>query len=231
MMQLVEVLPLLRLEELELRYEASGNQLFTDLSLRIEPNETIVLKGASGVGKSTLLRCIAGLEARASGTIYFGGKPVLAKDVPSFRRQAVYVPQLPPRMPMSVEDSLRAAFAFRNQELSYDSGQVASLCEQLLLPEMLLEQRLADLSGGEAQRFGLLRALTIKPKLLLLDEPASSLDSDARSAMAKVLGTWLEEGDRSMLICSHDPSWCQSLITATWQLESGGKLRASRAVS
>ena len=227
MMPPVEAQSLLRLEELELAYDANKTQVFAGLSVRIEANEAIVLQGPSGVGKSTLLRCLAGLEARAKGTIYFDSERVVDKDVPSFRKQAVYVPQAPPRMPISVEDSLKAAFAFRNQDLSYDPEQVETLCEQLLLPKKLLDQRLADLSGGEAQRFGLLRALIVKPKLLLLDEPASSLDAEARSAVAKVLHQWMEAGERSMVICSHEPSWCQILQTSTWQLEVGGTLKAS----
>jgi ABC-type iron transport system FetAB ATPase subunit len=218
---------LLRIEELELAYDASGSKIFAALSLAIEANQAIALSGPSGVGKSTLLRCMAGLEARAKGTLHFGGKPVLPKAVPSFRRQAVYVPQTPPRMAMSVEDSLRIAFAFRNQDLNYDPEQAASLCEQLLLPKKLLKQRMAELSGGEAQRFGLLRALTIKPTILLLDEPVSSLDAKARSAVAKVIAEWFGEGDRSVVISSHEPSWCQSLLTGTWQLEAGGNLITS----
>lgn len=227
MIPAVEGQSLLRLEELELAYDANTTRLFAGLSIRIEANEAIVLRGPSGVGKSTLLRCLAGLEARAKGTIYFGSERVVDKDMPSFRTQAVYVPQAPPRMPISVEDSLKAAFAFRSQELSYDAKHVAALCEQLLLPKKLLNHRLADLSGGEAQRFGLLRALTVKPTLLLLDEPASSLDAEARSAVANVLRQWIGAGERSMVICSHEPSWCQGLLTATWHLEIGGTLKAS----
>lgn len=224
MMPAVGTPPLLHLDALSLAYDPAKTALFSGLTLEIPKDSAIVLQGPSGVGKSTLLRCIAGLEARAKGDLHFNGKLVAPNDVPSFRRQAVYVAQTPPRMPMQVEESLRAPFAFCNQSQQYDRDHVEALCEQLMLPTNLLEQDLAELSGGEAQRFGVLRALVVKPTLLLLDEPASSLDAEARSAMASALKRWFSDGGRSTVICSHDPSWCTSLQTDTWNLSAGGKL-------
>ena len=203
--------------------------MFSGLSCKVDAGQAIVLGGASGVGKSTLLRSIAGLEAQATGVLYWRGKELLATDVPAFRQQAIYVAQTPPRLPMSAEDSLRAAFSFRHQRHKYDRDHALKLCQQLLLSESLLDQRLTDLSGGEAQRFGLLRALLLKPQLLLLDEPASNLDAEARDAMAAVLTTWLGRNNRSLVVCSHEPSWCQALVTEYWILGKGGALESRDA--
>lgn len=218
--------PLLRLDGLGLVYGAGKGSLFSGLSLQVDVGQAIVLSGASGVGKTTLLRSIAGLEAQATGALYWRGSPITASEVPAFRQQAIYVAQSPPRMPMSVEESLRAAFSFRHQRQEYQRDQVLRLCQELHLSEPLLTQRLADLSGGEAQRFGLIRALLLNPQLLLLDEPASSLDAKARHALATVLATWFGQEDRSLIICCHERNWCQSLVTTHWTLVEGGELES-----
>ncbi len=220
----VQAEPLLRLDALELAYGDGKEPLFSGLSLQINAAQAFVLGGPSGVGKSTLLRCIAGLEARGLCKMHWQGRELVGHEMPGFRKEAIYVPQAPPRMPMSVEESLQAAFSFRHQTRSYSREAVLSLCEQLSLPEKLLGQRLADLSGGEAQRFGVVRALILEPKLLLLDEPASSLDATSRDALAELLARWLNEGSRALVVCSHEPSWCEKLVTDSWMLGTGGKI-------
>jgi ABC-type iron transport system FetAB ATPase subunit len=220
----LEAEPLLRLEKLELAFGESKAALFSSLDVELHADHAYVLGGPSGVGKSTLLRCLAGLEARAQGRLCWRGHEVVGKNMPAFRKGAIYVPQAPPRMPLSVQESLEAAFAFRSQSGEYDSEAVLDLCGKLLLDEELLTHRLADLSGGEAQRFGLVRALVLGPSVLLLDEPASSLDSEARDRLASVLREWLSTSGRALVVCSHEPSWCEDLVTDYWTLSAGSKL-------
>lgn len=167
---------------------------------------------------------MAGLESRAQAEIRWLGKQLSDDEIPSFRGQAIYVSQTPPRWQMSVEDSLKLAFQFRSQHGVYEREKAQLLCESLLLESSVLEQSLIGLSGGEAKRIALVRALLLVPKVLLLDEPANGLDTSSAEAMANLLKSWLNEGERALLCATHQVAWCQELAHESWTLHPGGAI-------
>lgn len=192
------------------------------VSVSLAAGDVLALGGASGSGKTTLLRALAMLEARAEGEVRLRGRVPADAALPAFRREVVYVPQTPPRFPLTVEASLRAVFALRSAAgEAYDPAAARGLLDRLLLPADVLGRRVPDLSGGEAQRVGFVRALLLRPAVLLLDEPTSALDRLARGALAALLGEWLSAGERAALIVTHEPAHFETLITRRLHLERG----------
>jgi molybdate transport system ATP-binding protein len=171
-----------------------------------------VLVGPSGSGKTTLLRCIAGLE-RAKGTVRIGREvwQDATNFVPTHKRGAGYVFQEPSLLPhLSVAGNLR--YALRRAAVpgsAPQGGAPAAEADLLEIVEMLgigplLERRPDTLSGGERQRVAIGRALLARPRLLLMDEPLSSLDAAAKAEIMPYLDTVHRRLKAPVLYVTHD---------------------------
>ena len=142
-------------------------ELFSNFNLELEPGEIIAITGPSGCGKTTLLRCICGLEKPDSGEIHLNGEEI--HNVETEQRGIGMIFQKPVLFPhLSVEGNLR---------LGDKDGDVQKALLEVGLADFEL-RNVTSLSGGEGQRVALARALLAEPKVLLLDEPFSSLDED-----------------------------------------------------
>ena len=194
---------LLQARELTIPTPGERSPLPGPVTLEIAAGDRITLTGGSGSGKSTLLRCLALLDARAQGSIAFRDQNISGDRVPAFRRQVVYLPQAPPRFSLSVEESLRRAFSFASGHTTFDGDRVHALCDQLLLPRIILTRPLAQISGGEAQRLALIRSLLLEPSVLLLDEATSALDSETEACVVQTLATWFGGGERAGIAVTH----------------------------
>lgn len=179
--------------------------------------DAVAILGPSGSGKSTLLRALAGLEAKARGTIRFDGATWLDSDrglaVPAWERRVGWVPQ----------EALLFPHLTLRQNLAYAGAEpagVEKMAEMLFLTE-LLERRPRFLSGGERQRVALGRALLSKPKLLLLDEPFSALDRPLRSLVANMVRSFTQETDMPIVLVSHDDADAELLADERWSLVAG----------
>ncbi len=180
----------------------NGVKAITDLSLTVQNGELLALLGPSGCGKSTLLRIIAGLLPPSAGELAFDGQSVLA--VPAQKRGAVMVFQQHQLFPfMSVADNI--AFGLKIQK--FKASTIAQKIEQMLTLVQLpgYQQRMPDqLSGGERQRIALARALVLKPKLLLLDEPLNSLDAGLREELRHIIRHLQKTTHITTIFVSHD---------------------------
>jgi ABC-type sulfate/molybdate transport systems ATPase subunit len=163
-------------------------------------SEWTVIFGPSGAGKSTLLRALAGLERSGTARISAEGEDV--SSLPPGRRQIGLVTQqaaLFPHLSISANVSYglcgmgREARAVRVREML-----------QLAGAEHLVDSRISHLSGGEAQRIALARALAPIPRLLLLDEPFSALDGEASDELLTRLQPWLRERNIQVILATHD---------------------------
>jgi len=200
-----------------------------DLRLSVAPGERVAIVGANGAGKTTLLRVVAGLVRLASGRLRAGGRvlddPAAGVFVPPEERSVGYVFQDRRLFPhLRVEDDV--AFGLRARGAARAAARTtARTWLGRLGAAGLAHRRTATLSGGEAQRVAIARALAPGPAVLLLDEPFSGLDADARRALRETLAGPLGDFPGPMLLVTHDAEEAGTLAHRVVEL-AGGRLRA-----
>ena len=181
-----------------------GERLLLDIDeLSLEAASAYVLTGANGVGKSTLLRILGGLETAETDAAFLDGHAVPLQPYPKALREAiVYVHQHPIMFSTSVADNI--AYGLRAR------GEAKANVEKAVQEAMtwagvnhLKDTDPARLSGGEKQRVALARARVLRPRLLLLDEPTANLDGAAREQVIALIPTLLEQGSTVVMAC-HD---------------------------
>lgn len=172
------------------------------ISVRIEPGELFFLLGASGCGKTTLLRCIAGLETPTSGTIRFGERDVT--QLPPHKREAAMVFQSYALWPhLTVGQNIAFGLEERKVPKPEILRRVEEALEMVQLPGYGARS-IDQMSGGQQQRVSLARALVVKPKCLLLDEPLSNLDAQLRVEMRREIRRIVKENGLTAIYVTHD---------------------------
>ena len=209
--------PVLRLEGLGFRRPGAAAALFADVELSLAPGETLALTGASGSGKSTLLALAAGLIAPDSGRVALLGHDLAAWSEPALRGAVTLVSQRASLVAGDVRDNLALAAP------DADDATLAAALEAVRLSEVLaprggLDARLgpggAGLSGGQARRLVLARALLRRPALLLLDEPTEGLDRPTAEAVLAGLRAALPAA--AILVAAHrvaEISWADRTLS------------------
>jgi len=182
-----------------------------DVSLTIHPRSTVALVGESGAGKSTLGRCLARLEEPDSGEIRFEGRDLLtlrSKELFAARRNIQFIFQdsamaMNPRLSASevVEEPLliQTSIASRARQ-----EQAHAMMEQVGISPQWARRSALEFSGGQRQRLAIARALTLKPRLLILDEALSSLDLPIQAQITKLLLDLQASLSLAYLFITHD---------------------------
>lgn len=188
-----------------LSFGYSEKLVLKDVSFRMAAGETWCLLGGNGVGKTTLLKCLLGVETPAGGTATLDGIGLDARAVRDRARQIAYVPQRNAACDLSVYDFMlmgrRPHGGWRPTR--DDHGMVAETIVTLGL-ESLAPRRVSSLSGGESRKVGIGRALVQKPRLLLLDEPTSDLDLKNQIEVMTLVSGVARNGKLAVLIAMHD---------------------------
>ncbi len=202
------------------------------VEIEAEAGETIVLLGPNGSGKSTLVEALAGLLPLVEGEVRLDGELLEAAGtgvrVPPQRRPLGVMFQGLWLFPhLSVRDNVAYGLTARGWSRRRAHARIESLLQRLEL-EALAKRRPAELSGGEAQRVALARAVAAEPRLLLLDEPLSALDLEARPRARSFLQNLLEEFTGIRLLITHDALEALLFADRLWVLEGGRVAQAGR---
>jgi ABC-type sulfate/molybdate transport systems ATPase subunit len=193
--------------------EVSQGDFTLRAALTADPGEVVAVVGPNGAGKSTLLRALAGLTA-ATGRMRLGDADL--QELPAHRRGVGWVPQDGALFPhLTAQDNVAFGLGGRRSR-----AEARHWLDVVGLPEHA-NRRPGRLSGGQAQKVALARALARQPRLLLLDEPMAALDATARTESRRTLRRHLASYDGVTLLVTHDPVDAATLATRVVALENG----------
>jgi ABC-type iron transport system FetAB ATPase subunit len=178
-----------------------GRLIHTGISFTVRTGEILFIRGPSGVGKTLLLRELAYLDGTDSGGVTLNGQTPEQLGVPTWRALVSYVFQQRVTHQGTPTELYFTAQRFKAQR-GRERADLAALVQQLGLEQEVLLQPWAQLSGGQAQRVQLAIALALKPNVLLLDEPTSSLDPESTARVEAVL----KACGAAVVWVSHDPA-------------------------
>jgi putative ABC transport system ATP-binding protein len=175
-----------------------------DFSLRVSPGERVLLAGASGSGKTSLLRLCLGFASPAFGRVWVEGSEVDEQTCWEIRRRIAYVPQAAGFVSGTGRAFLERVFGFRANAGRDVGVERHEAMDRLRLTDRALARPLVELSGGERQRITLLVALMLGRSVFLLDEATASLDDQFKAELVELFAT---EPGWTVLAASHDHQW------------------------
>jgi len=200
---------------------SEGRTLVRVEALTVEPGEVLGILGANGAGKSTLLRMLALLEPFDEGRMWLFDEPVgPSTDRLALRRRTALVLQKSHLLDMTVLDNAATALRFRGRPAA-EARVAAENALSLFGVAGLADRHGHQLSGGEAQRVSLARALAGDPELLLLDEPFAQLDQPSRESLVQDIGDVLRGRGQTVVLVTHDRDEILRLATRVAVLAEG----------
>ncbi|MGE6327763.1 ABC transporter ATP-binding protein [Psychrobacter pacificensis] len=205
--------------------------LINGASGKLLSGQITVLTGASGSGKSVLLRVLAGLLPMSTGDIHLRSdatphqrdESIHTTSPITWRKQVALLAQQPQLLEGNVLDNLKMPYALdAHQTQSFDINWHLTQLAFLNKNADFLQQEANHLSGGERQLVNTLRLLQLNPRVLLLDEPTAALDIDTSAQLVSLLMRWLQANrQRSLLWVTHDTKEIMSLASRHWHMQAG----------
>jgi thiamine transport system ATP-binding protein len=187
-----------------------------DVSFTVPTGETLAITGPSGIGKTTLLHAICGIIRTTHGTIHIDNVDISA--LPTHKRGIGLVSQTGDLFPtMTVSQNIEFGLRIAKISKTDRTSRVSELLEMVNLAH-LAHRNVAELSGGEARRIALARALAPRPQVLLLDEPLSGLDQETHKSLMSDLARVLKQTTTTALLVTHDQIEADFLANMTFVL-------------
>ncbi|MFP4198549.1 MAG: ABC transporter ATP-binding protein [Halanaerobium sp.] len=185
----------------------------------LDKNIITAVVGSSGGGKTTFLKLLNNMITADQGKIFYQDKNIESYDPVSLRREVVMLPQDPEIFKGSIRDNFKITEEIADNDISQN------LNYQELLRKVSLTQKLDDnagnLSGGEKQRLALARVMLLEPKVLLLDEPSSSLDKKTEEKIIRMVVDYVRENDRTLIMVTHSPEIAEKFADRIINIEKG----------
>lgn len=175
-----------------------GNTIIENFSADIETNQHTCFVGSSGKGKSSILKLIQGYTIPLEGEVWINGKLLSNQTAHELRSQMAYIPQnvnLPTKNCMELSEMLGIA---------ENKSKIISLLEELNLSESYYTKSIEDMSGGEKQRMIIALCISLDRKILLMDEPTSSLDDNSSELVINIIK---KLDDTTIVSTSHNSLW------------------------
>jgi osmoprotectant transport system ATP-binding protein len=188
-----------------------GTVALAPTDLAFESGQTTVLIGPSGGGKSTVLRLLIGLVKPTTGEVRFEGRAIKQGNLLEMRRRMGYVIQEGGLFPhLTARDNILLLASHLGRPKDEMQTRLAELCDLTRLPSELLSHYPVELSGGQRQRVSLIRALMLRPEVLLLDEPLAALDPMVRATLQTELKSIFQQLHQTVILVTHE------LAEAAW---------------
>lgn len=211
-------------------YNRNTNQKFTVLdncSLQLDEGECVGIMGQSGSGKTTLARIFLRLIEPDAGKVFFEGQDITAlkgSALKPFRSQVQLISQRPESFfdPIfKLGKSLREPLKIFNRYDKNSEERIKELLELVQLNTAVLDRYPHQVSGGEIQRLSIARALLLKPKVLVLDEPTSMLDISVQAQILHLLKDIQKSNGLTYMLIAHDKAVCDFLCSRVVKIEKG----------
>jgi len=215
------------LEVEDLRIRRGGVQVLDLPRFSVAAEEKVAVVGPNGAGKSSLLLGLACLLRRETGTISFRGELVTERGETAYRRKIAMVFQEPLLFDTTVIDNVAEGLRIRGKGRE-EAREAARESLELFKVGHLTGRSAHKLSGGEAQRVSLARAFAVRPELLLMDEPFSSLDLPTRIVLAEDLGRILHESGTAAIIATHDRIEAFHIVDRLVVMDAGSVVQEGR---
>jgi len=208
--------------------DLDGNR-FLNSDMNLKPNGVHLIKGRSGTGKSTLLRAIARLHPAESGDIFFKGSKSDSIKPMRWRKKICYLAQTPVMFPGTVLDNLQIPKKFHICESkNFKMDETIGLLEMVDIPENMLKNPAGGLSGGEAARVAVVRALLCEPEVILADEITAPLDEESAVKTIELLIDWMQKGeDHALIVVAHQMEFWKDYISEETTIENFLKKRVN----
>jgi len=209
---------MLAVENVDLFYGAA--QALKSVSVTAEQGKVTCVLGRNGVGKTSLLKAIAGQQAVSAGTITLAGENILSmRPYDRARKGIAYVPQGREIFPLlTVRENLETGYACLDRKTSFVPDEVFELFPVL---KDMLRRRGGDLSGGQQQQLAIGRALVMRPKLLILDEPTEGIQPSIIKDIGRAISFLRERGDMAIVLVEQYFDFAKELADSFAVLDRG----------
>ncbi|HEY9906632.1 MAG TPA: ATP-binding cassette domain-containing protein [Thermosynechococcaceae cyanobacterium] len=220
-------IPELRLEQVSLQARSRPGikqdvpYLLRDISFQAFRGDRVAIVGASGAGKTSLLRLLNRLVEPSRGEIFLGQERFTQVPVLHLRQQVVLVSQEARLLDMTVQQALEYPLRLRQLEPQIMQQRVGEWLERLHIPSDWLNRTELQLSLGQRQRVAIVRALVTQPRVLLLDEPTSALDVGRSQLLLEVLQELTQSQSTTVLMTNHQLELAEQFATRVLHLQQG----------